>query len=90
MAAELKNEKGLAGLIFIDGVQDGFGIRETGLPVLIIQGTQDERVPAGAVRQIAEVIGDSGTYVELNSDHFLIMKIPEQVQNAITDWLEKQ
>jgi hypothetical protein len=36
------------------------------------------------------VIGDSATYVELNSDHFLIMKIPEQVQNAITDWLEKQ
>jgi hypothetical protein len=74
LASQLKNEKGLGGLIFIDGIDNGTDIRETGLPVLILQGAQDERVPAAHSRQIAEEIGDLGTYVELMGDHFLIMK----------------
>jgi len=40
------------------------------------------------VRQIAEVIGGLGTYVELEGDHFMIMKQPELMQDAITVWLE--
>ncbi len=89
LADQLRNEKGLQGLFFIDGIEDGMSIRETGLPVLIIQGTQDERIPVDGVRRVAEVIGDLGTYVELNADHFLIMKQPAQVQTAISKWLEK-
>jgi len=89
LASQLKGEKGLGGLFFIDGIQEGMSIRETGLPVLIIQGTQDERIPAAGVRQVVGVIGDLGTYVELNADHFVIMKQPDQVQNAIVKWLEK-
>jgi len=89
LASQLKNEKGLNGLFFIDGIQEGMSIRETGLPVLIIQGTQDERIRATGVRQVVEVIGGLGTYVELNADHFVIMKEPDQVQNAIVKWLEK-
>ena len=89
LASQLKNEKGLNGLFFIDGIQEGMSIRETGLPVLIIQGTQDERIRATGVRQVVEVIGGLGTYVELNADHFVIMKQPDQVQNAIVKWLEK-
>jgi pimeloyl-ACP methyl ester carboxylesterase len=88
LAPQLENEKGLNGLFFIDGIYDGMSIRETGFPVLIIQGTQDERVPASEVRKIAEAIGDLGTYVEIDSDHFLIMKQPDLVQNAIHTWLE--
>lgn len=89
LASQLKNEKGLGGLIFIDGIDNGTDIRETGLPVLILQGAQDERVPAAHSRQIAEEIGDLGTYVELMGDHFLIMKQPRLVQNAIANWLEE-
>ena len=39
--------------------------------------------------RVAEEIGASGTYVELNGDHFLIMKQPDLVQNVIAQWLEK-
>jgi pimeloyl-ACP methyl ester carboxylesterase len=88
LASQLGNEKGLHGLFFIDGIYDGVSIRETGLPVLIIQGTQDERVLAPEVRMIAGEIGDLATYVELKGDHFLIVKQPDLVQNAIQTWLE--
>jgi hypothetical protein len=44
---------------------------------------------AAQARQVAEEIGDSATYVELNGDHFLIMKQPKLVQDAIAKWLEK-
>jgi alpha/beta superfamily hydrolase len=89
LASQLGNEQGLRGLFFIDGITDGAGIRETGLPVLIIQSIQDERVPVTGTRSIAETIGNSGTYVELDGDHFIIMKRPGLVQNAIVKWLER-
>jgi len=88
LVSKLRKENGLNGLFFINGIYDGESIRETGLPILIVQGVQDERVPAEGVRQIADVIGDLGTYVEVESDHFMIMKQPKAVQDAIADWLE--
>jgi len=88
LAPQLKNEAGLSGLIFIDGIHNGAGIRETGLPVLIIQGAQDERMLAEQASRVAEEIGALATYVELNGDHFLIMKQPRLVQDAIAQWLE--
>src|SRR5215212_7505752 len=67
LASQLANEKGLSGLIFIDGFVNGVSIRELGLPVLIIQGVQDERVSVEAARQFAEEIGDLGTYAEVDA-----------------------
>jgi pimeloyl-ACP methyl ester carboxylesterase len=90
LASQLKNKNGLRGLILIDGFDNGAGIRELGLPVLILEGLQDERIPAAYARQFAEEIGDLGTYVEVNGDHFLIMKQSASVQNAIKKWLEMQ
>ncbi len=52
LASQLKSENGLRGLFFMDGIQQGMSIRETGLPVLIIQGAQDVRIPATGVRQL--------------------------------------
>jgi len=89
LASQLENEDDLLGLFFIDGVYDGESIRDTGFPVLVIQGVQDERMPVTEARRIAEIIGASGTYVELEGDHFLIMKQPDLVQNAIAIWLEE-
>lgn len=88
LVSQLKNEGSLSGLFFIDGIDDGVAIREAGLPVLIIEGAQDERMPPAMTRQAAEIIGDLGTYIELQGDHFLIMKHPDLVQNAIASWLE--
>lgn len=89
LVSKLRKEDGLRGLIFINGIYDGASIKETGLPVLIIQGAQDERVPAELVRPIAGAIGELGTYVEMEGDHFMIIKQPNAVQNAIFDWLDK-
>ena len=88
LAAQLKDENGLRGLILIDGFDNSAGIRELGLPVLLLEGLQDQRIPPAYAHQFAEEIGDLSTYVELNGDHFLIMKQPISVQNAITKWLE--
>ena len=89
LAPQLKNEIGLSGLIFIDGINYGAGIQATGLPVLIIQGSQDERMPVTQARQVAAEIGEAGTYAELDGDHFLIMKQPRLVQDAIAQWLQQ-
>jgi pimeloyl-ACP methyl ester carboxylesterase len=89
LAPNLGSEQGLGGLIFIDGIYDGPSIKGTGLPVLVIEGLQDERAPAAAVRPIVEQIGESATYVEMEGDHFLIMKHPAAIQSAITNWLEQ-
>jgi pimeloyl-ACP methyl ester carboxylesterase len=88
LVSEISREDGLKGLFFIDGIDNGAGIRDTGLPALIIQAAQDERVSTEWVRQTAEIIGDQGTYVEVDGDHFMIMKQPEYVQRALRDWLE--
>ena len=85
---DLGNEDGLVGLFFIDGVYNGSDILAAGLPVLIIQGTQDERMPATLARQTSETIGTLGTYMEFEGDHFLIMKHPELVKNVIARWLQ--
>lgn len=90
LASQWKDIPELNGLIFIDGFMNGTSIREVGLPILIIEGAQDERVPVTLARQFAEDVGDLGTYVEVEGDHFLIMKHPEQVQQAIAEWLELQ
>ncbi|MGE5464618.1 MAG: alpha/beta hydrolase family protein [Syntrophothermus sp.] len=89
LAPQLAEEKGLSGLIFIDGFMNGSSVRELGLPVLIIQGSQDERVPVAAARQFANEVGALGTYIELESDHFVIIKQPDRVQNELSNWLEK-
>jgi pimeloyl-ACP methyl ester carboxylesterase len=90
LISELAAEPGLRGLFFIAGVRDGIGVRDTHLPVLVIQGSQDERMPVEAARQFVGEVGPLATYVELEADHFLIMKQPQPVQAAISHWLEDQ
>ena len=88
LASQIKNEPGISGLILIDGFADSADVRELGLPVLVVQGLQDERIPASGARQFAQELGALGTYTEMEGDHFLIMKRPKPVQNAIKKWLE--
>ena len=65
-------------------------MRETDLPVLVIQGVNDDRIPVEAARQFAVDVGKQTTYVELDADHFLIMKSPQSVQEALGAWLIEQ
>ncbi len=89
LASQVGNEKGLSGLFFINGIYDGASIQATGLPVLIIQSVQDERVPVAETRKVVEAIGDTGTYLEMDGDHFIIMKRPSLIQGALVKWLEE-
>lgn len=90
LAPKLATEENISGLFMIAGVTNTTKIIDTNLPVLVIQGTQDERMPASAARQFAEELGDLATYVEIESDHFVIMKQSALVQEAIRDWLQGQ
>jgi pimeloyl-ACP methyl ester carboxylesterase len=90
LAPHWKEEKRLAGLFFIDGFTNGMQVRDVGLPVLIIEGAQDERVQVAAARQFALEVGDLGIYAEVEGDHFLIMKQPDSVQSEIQKWLARQ
>jgi len=87
---ELASEQKIAGLFFIDGLRNAAGVRETGLPVLVIQGIQDERIPVEYARQFVAEVGEQLTYIEFGADHFLIMKQPQAVQDALNTWLEQQ
>ena len=83
-------ESGLKGFFFIAGASNGMAVREINLPVLVIQGSADERIPVGSARQFAAELGKLATYVELDADHFLIMKQSEQVRKSISTWLKSQ
>lgn len=86
----LKVEQDLKGLFFIAGTRNKAGVRESGLPVLVIQGAHDERIPVEAARSFIAEAGERTTYIELEADHFLIIKQSQQVQDAIGTWLVKQ
>jgi pimeloyl-ACP methyl ester carboxylesterase len=83
LAPRLSDE--LAGLIFISGVEPNAA--DTGLPVLLIHGDGDERIPISLARNYAARIGDQATLVEFPGDHFLLAKDAAAVQQTITDWL---
>ncbi len=90
LISRLADEPELSGLFFIAGVRNAAAVRETGLPVLVIQGVYDERIPVEAARQFVEEVDERATYVELEADHFLIMKQSQAVQEAISAWLAEQ
>ena len=90
LVSTLMDESELSGLFFIAGARNAGEVRETNLPVLVIQGANDERMPVEAAHQFAVEVGAQATYVELEADHFLIMKQPRPVQEAISSWLEDQ
>ena len=86
----LAAEQEIAGLFFIDGFRNAEKVRKTGLPVLVIEGINDERIPVEYARQFANEIGEQVTYVEVEGDHFLIMKQSQFVQEALVSWLVDQ
>jgi esterase/lipase len=90
LVSTLVSEQDINGLFFIAGIRNAAEVRETDLPVLVIQGVNDDRIPVEAARQFAVDVGKQTTYVELDADHFLIMKSPQSVQEALGAWLIEQ
>jgi predicted esterase len=78
----------LAGLVLISGADPDAGT--TRLPVLIIQGAQDERMPATLVQRYADAAGSQAAIHILEGDHFLLAKRADMVQQVIAEWFAQQ
>lgn len=58
-----------------------------GLPILAIQGTQDTMFAPGSTRGYARRAGENGTYIAIESGHFVFLDRAEEVREAIAGWL---
>lgn len=85
LAYKLTND--LAGLILISGAS--LEARDSGLPVLVLAGTNDERMPADMLRAYADQLGDKATFVERPADHFMLAKDAANIQNQIALWIQQ-
>ncbi|HSL42174.1 MAG TPA: hypothetical protein VK897_02005 [Anaerolineales bacterium] len=86
LADDLKND--LVGLILISGADPKATI--TDLPVLMLHGKDDERIPVSLMEGYASAAGGTVTYHLFEGDHFLLLKEANEVQSVITDWLRQQ
>ena len=76
----------VAGLILISGASPD--ALDSGLPVLVLSGTQDERMPTDMLHAYANRMGANATFVELPADHFMLAKNAGQIQSIIASWLQ--
>jgi hypothetical protein len=81
-------EQDIKGLILISGADPGATITE--LPVLVVHGKYDERIPVSVMEQYVYAAGPHATYHLFEGDHFLLLKQAEQVQAVIAIWLREQ
>jgi pimeloyl-ACP methyl ester carboxylesterase len=78
----------LAGLVLISGADPD--VDATPLPVLIIQGAQDERMPTSLAQRYADAAGSQATIHVLEGDHFLLAKHADVVRQIIAEWFAQQ
>lgn len=87
-------------LIFISGVCDGAAIATSafteqwrGKPVLVITGTDDDRVPLSHVNSYASSMRNSGVRVEMSSyegaDHFLFFSHRDRCLEQLSGWFTR-
>jgi pimeloyl-ACP methyl ester carboxylesterase len=86
LAPKLRDD--LAGLILISGAD--WRADDAGLPVLALQGADDERMPAELARDYVRQAGARGTYHEFAGDHLLLAKRAAEVQAVLETWLREQ
>ncbi|WP_232293314.1 alpha/beta fold hydrolase [Stigmatella aurantiaca] len=75
----------LRGLVLISGAQKE--AVQSGLPMLLVEGKFDSRVPPRMVRDVARRAGRLATYVELDSGHFALLDRAEACEKAMSAWL---
>ena len=81
-------KKDLVGLILISGADPTAKITE--MPVLVLHGKSDERIPVSMMGQYASAAGMNAAYHLFEGDHFLLLKQADQVQKVMIDWLRQQ
>lgn len=89
-----------AGFIFISPVieddmisTEPFNTGIKGRPVLVLHGSEDERIPAKYVEQSVNYLDQYGVDVKVlfysGEDHFLLFSKPDQICNDIASWLDQ-
>jgi pimeloyl-ACP methyl ester carboxylesterase len=86
LAPELSEQ--ISGLVLISGVDPDAQIPQ--LPILIIQGVQDERMPVTLAQRYAAVARSRATLHALPGDHFVLAKRVDEVQQIIAAWFAEQ
>ena len=86
LADQYKND--LNGLILISGADPSATMTE--LPVLLLHGKHDERIPVSVMEQYASDAGPTAAYHLFEGDHFLLLKQSNILQEVIIDWLRQQ
>jgi pimeloyl-ACP methyl ester carboxylesterase len=86
LAAELKDS--FAGLILISGADPAAQMAD--LPVLVLHGKHDERIPVSLMERYVSEAGSNATYHLFDGDHFLLLKQADQMQDVIAAWLTQQ
>jgi pimeloyl-ACP methyl ester carboxylesterase len=84
----VKYKDNIVGLILISGADPGAPIME--LPVLVVHGKYDERIPVSLMEQYVSAGGPHASYHLFEGDHFLLLKQADQVQAVIANWLKQQ
>ena len=87
LADRLKED--VVGLILISGA-DPAAAGMTELPVLLLHGKDDERIPASVMDRYASAAGSNARYHLFDGDHFLLLKQADKVQEVMSDWLHQQ
>ena len=85
LADRLKQD--IVGLILISGADPSATMTE--LPVLLLHGKDDERIPPSLMEKYA-FGGSNTTYHLLEGDHFLLLKQAAQIRKVMVDWLSQQ
>jgi pimeloyl-ACP methyl ester carboxylesterase len=83
LAHKLTDE--ISGLILISGASPS--AQDSGLPVLVLAGKTDERMPADMMRGYADRMGPNAAFVELDADHFMLAKKAADIQRVIASWI---
>lgn len=81
-------QEDIEGLILISGADPDATMTE--LPVLLLHGKYDERIPVSLLDAYASAAGPNATYHLFKGDHFLLLKQADQVQKVIVEWLNNQ
>jgi hypothetical protein len=78
----------LKGLILISGADPDAPM--SGLPVLVVHSTHDERIPIALAQRYAQQAGNRGIFYELDGDHFVLVKRADAARDVIAAWLALQ
>jgi pimeloyl-ACP methyl ester carboxylesterase len=85
LASRLQGD--LAGLVLISGSDPDADLSD--LPTLIVQGSDDERMPAALAQRFAQRAGAHATYIELPGDHFVLVERADELRQQISAWFER-